>query len=673
MGTVVEENDDISILEATGRLENDTQPLLQDQSMCNNGGEEEDVLQNASYFALKKAFAALKVRLREVEHENERLHRQVKQLESSSGDFSGSGAPRPELMPSINKAYEAYKEKCHESSQLKEQLTKVTQKWQTAESQLQQLREQLSKGCTQCASQQTAGTAEGQTAQSCSKGHTQGTTQSCSKCDPHGIATSYSKCTGHETAPSCSKCAVQGQGTASSCPNGLEELTPNLTERFRKPTDPVPPMSDPGGSAPVSMATLLQEEIDQTRLEVIQLRSLVRTQHQALNLLLAEQAQSPESASNRREGPATLSDIGSLGALEGAEWASQPPSDSRNPPTDSAHPPDSTGGLVGAHGVHPVQCTDEFSRQNRQTNNNTRNSQDPPEDLMQFNTLSSRQTDQFSRTLNAVGGTGHIVGQTNQFGRTANTGNIMGPTNQFSRTANVVGGTGSIVGPRYPPADGYHCIVGIPIPTGRPDRQQSSALENRYRQLGANQAVQTPIRYQRNTEQHGSRHDNVGTNVNIAQPEPPNPLPPTTTQAQARQFAWLESGKDIPPQNIYTTQGTTDPTPSNNTHDLSPQVRGHDLPPQVSGHDLTTQVRGNDLTPQVRGHDIPPQGVGQGSGVWGSSEVGVRGSPLEWDRECPMCQQVFPDDIPQEMFVQHVNAHFEEEEARDDGFELFQM
>ncbi|XP_035657401.1 uncharacterized protein LOC118403072 [Branchiostoma floridae] len=111
MGTVAEGDDEISILEAGARLENDTQPLLMDQSMCNNGEEDSDGLQNASYFALKKAFAALKVRLREVEHENERLHRQVKQLESGSGDFSGSGAPRPELMPSINKAYEAYKEK----------------------------------------------------------------------------------------------------------------------------------------------------------------------------------------------------------------------------------------------------------------------------------------------------------------------------------------------------------------------------------------------------------------------------------------------------------------------------------------------------------------------------------------------------------------------------------
>ncbi|XP_035657403.1 uncharacterized protein LOC118403073 [Branchiostoma floridae] len=209
------------------------------------------------------------------------------------GDFSGSGTPRPELMPSINKAYEAYKEKCHESSQLKEQLTKVTQKWQTAEGQLQQLREQLSRGCTECAVQQTegscAGTVEGQTAQRCSKCNIQGTAQYCSKCDPLGTAQSCSRCSNRETAPSCSNCAAR-EGE-QSCSDRLKELTQHQMESFSKPPDPVPPLSVPGGSAPASLASVLQEEMDQTRAEMVQLRSLVRTQHLALNRLLLSQPQ----------------------------------------------------------------------------------------------------------------------------------------------------------------------------------------------------------------------------------------------------------------------------------------------------------------------------------------------------------------------------------------------
>ncbi|CAH1240977.1 AZI2 [Branchiostoma lanceolatum] len=645
MGTVAGD-DDISILEATAgaRMESDTQPLLQDQSTCHNGEEEGDVLQNASYFALKKAFAALKVRLREVEHENEQLHRQVKQLESSSGDFSGSGAPRPELMPSINKAYEAYKEKCHESSQLKEQLSKVTQNWKTAEGQLQQLREQLSRGCTKCAVQQTAGScagaAEGQTA----KCNAQGTAQSCSKCDPQ------------ETAESCTKCAVWG--VEQSSPDRLEVLRQNQMEKFSKPTDPVPPLRDLGGSAPASLASVLQEEMDQTRAEMVQLRSLVRTQRQTLNRLLSTQtALSPEPASGARESLSTPgdSDIGSLGVLEGAELPSYPHHHSADPmvrghdtmvrghdPMVGGHDPmvrghdpmvrghdPMVGGhdpvvrghdLVGGHGIHPVQCTDEFSRQNKQTNRNGES-----EDLMLFSasTLASRQTNQFGRTLNSAA---------------ANTGVIARPQYPNPVAVNM----GSMARPRYPPADGYHCIVGIPLPTGRPERPREPAtLENRFRQLGANQSVQTPIQYERNTEYVPGRHDNVGSNVNITQPEPTINNQSPTPATQPRQFAWLESGKDIPPQNIYTTPSSSEPSQNSNSHDLPPQVRG--------------------------------QGeVGGRSGEWGGEVVG-QGSALEWDRECPMCQQVFPDDIPQEMFVQHVNAHFEEEEARDDGFELFQM
>ncbi|XP_078581438.1 uncharacterized protein LOC144864902 isoform X2 [Branchiostoma floridae x Branchiostoma japonicum] len=618
-----------------------------DQSMCNNGEEDSDGLQNASYFALKKAFAALKVRLREVEHENERLHRQVKQLESGSGDFSGSGTPRPELMPSINKAYEAYKEKCHESSQLKEQLTKVTQKWQTAEGQLEQLREQLSRGCTKCAVQQAAGscagTAEGQTAQRCSKCNAQGTAQyypkcdfqgtaeSCSRCDPLGTAQSCSRCSNCETAPSCSNCAAREVG--QSCSDRLKELTQHQMESFSKPPDPVPPLSVPGGSAPASLASVLQEEMDQTRAEMVQLRSLVRTQHLALNRLLLSQPQtpSPEPASVGREGPPTPgdSDIGSLGVLEGAELASYPPPDSADPMVrgqDIADPRvrghDIADPMVGGHGVHPVQCTDEFSRRNVPANRNGES-----EDLMLFSgsTLASRLTNQFGRTVNPAG---------------VSAGNIARPRypdNSGQRPQYPNGmAAGSLSRPRYPPADGYHCIVGIPLPTGRPERPpQAATLENRFRQLGANQSVQTPIRYERNTE-YVSRHDNVGSNVNIAQPEPTDINQSPTPQTQTRQFAWLESGKEIPPQNIYSTQNSSQPA-----HDLQPQVRGHG---------------------EVRGQ----------SGEWGG-EVVVQGSALEWDRECPMCQQVFPDDILQEVFVQHVNAHFEEEEARDDGFELFQM